>query len=74
MDCNNTCTQNGINKRNALVDAQNGVVDRHGHLLPGSVDEGAELLDAYFAAQLERAEDAARGGDLVRPVAEPSTS
>jgi integrase len=38
-------------------------LDRYGHLLPGSVDEGAELLDAYLAAQLERAEEAARGAD-----------
>jgi hypothetical protein len=37
------------------------------HLLPGSVDEGPELLDAYLAAQLERAEDAARGGGEVEP-------
>ena len=31
-------------------------LDRYGHLMPGSEDEAAELLDAY----LERADTAAR--------------
>lgn len=39
-------------------------LDRYGHLLPGSVNEGAELLDAYLVGQLQRAEDAARRGEL----------
>ena len=41
-------------------------LDRYGHLFPGSEDEAAELLDAYLAAQRERAESAARaaGGEL----------
>jgi integrase len=41
-------------------------LDRYGHLMPGSEDEAASLLDAYLTAQRERAEDAARaaGGEL----------
>jgi integrase len=41
-------------------------LDRYGHLFPGSEDEAAELLDAYLAAQRERAESTARaaGGEL----------
>jgi integrase len=35
-------------------------LDTYGHLMPGSEDEAAVLLDAYLAAQRERAEDAAR--------------
>jgi integrase len=35
-------------------------LDTYGHLMPGSEDEAAGLLDAYLAAQRERAEDAAR--------------
>jgi integrase len=35
--------------------------DRYGHLLSGSEDEAAELLDAYLNAQLEAQEDRARG-------------
>lgn len=35
-------------------------LDTYGHLMPGSEDEAAELLDAYLTAQRERAEDAAR--------------
>jgi len=36
-------------------------LDRYGHLMPGSEEEAAGLLDAYLAAQRERAEEAARG-------------
>jgi hypothetical protein len=35
-------------------------LDRYGHLMPGSEDEAAALLDAYLVAQRERAENAAR--------------
>jgi hypothetical protein len=35
-------------------------LDTYGHLMPGSEDEAAGLLDAYLAIQRERAEDAAR--------------
>ena len=35
-------------------------LDRYGHLLPGSEEEAAGMLDTYLAAQRERAEDAAR--------------
>jgi integrase len=34
-------------------------LDTYGHLMPGSEDEAAGLLDAYLTAQRERAEDAA---------------
>jgi hypothetical protein len=36
-------------------------LDRYGHLMPGSEEEAAGLLDAYLTAQRERAEEAARG-------------
>ncbi len=39
-------------------------LDRYGHLMPGSEAEAAQLLDAYLAAQRERAEDAARGAEV----------
>ena len=35
-------------------------LDLYGHLMPGSESEAAELLDAYLAAQRERADEAAR--------------
>ena len=35
-------------------------LDTYGHLMPGSEDKAADLLDAYLTAQRERAEDAAR--------------
>jgi len=35
-------------------------LDRYGHLMPGSEDEAAGLLDTYLAAQLDGADDAAR--------------
>jgi integrase len=35
-------------------------LDRYGHLMPGSEDEAAGLLDAYLDAQRGRAEDQAR--------------
>ena len=47
-------------------------MDRYGHLMPGSEEEAAALLDSYLTAQRERAEEAARGaggcltGELVR--------
>jgi integrase len=41
-------------------------LDTYGHLMPGSSeDEAAGLLDAYLAAQRERAEDAARAAGAV---------
>jgi hypothetical protein len=36
-------------------------LDRYGHLMPGSEEEAAGLLDDYLAAQRERAEARARG-------------
>jgi len=41
-------------------------LDRYGHLMPGSEDEAAGMLDAYLTAQRKRAEEAARraGGEL----------
>jgi hypothetical protein len=35
-------------------------LDRYGHLMPGSEDEAAGMLDAYLDVQRERAEEAAR--------------
>lgn len=35
-------------------------LDRYGHLMPGSEEEAAEMLDAYLTAQRERAEEQAR--------------
>jgi len=35
-------------------------LDRYGHLMPGSEDEAAGMLDAYLTAQRKRAEEAAR--------------
>jgi integrase len=37
-------------------------LDRYGHLMPGSEDEAAQLLDAYLAAQHVEAEERARAG------------
>jgi integrase len=41
-------------------------LDRYGHLMPGSEDEAAALLDTYLSAQHERAEESGRaaGGVL----------
>ena len=41
-------------------------LDRYGHLMPGSEEEAAALLDTYLSAQRERAEEKARaaGGEL----------
>jgi integrase len=39
-------------------------LDRYGHLMPGTEAEAATLLDAYLTAQTERAEDAARTGEV----------
>jgi integrase len=41
-------------------------LDRYGHLMPGSKEEAAGLLDDYLAARHQRAEDAARGADGTR--------
>ena len=48
-------------------------LDRYGHLMPGSEEEAAELLDTYLMAQRQRVEEAARsaGGELT---GEPSQS
>jgi integrase len=35
-------------------------MDRYGHLMPGSEDEAAGLLDAYLEAKREAAEECAR--------------
>jgi hypothetical protein len=40
-------------------------LDTYGHLMPGSEEEAAGLLDAYLAAQRERAEDAARAASAL---------
>ena len=39
-------------------------LDRYGHLMPGSEDEAAKLLDAYLAAERERAEQAPRAAQI----------
>jgi hypothetical protein len=36
-------------------------LDRYGHLMPGSEEEAAGLLEVYLMAQRKRAEEAARG-------------
>ena len=36
-------------------------LDRYGHLMPGSEEEAAGLMDAYLQAQMKRTEDQARG-------------
>jgi integrase len=38
-------------------------LDTYGHLMPGSKAEAAQLVEAYLAAQRERAEEAAREAD-----------
>ena len=38
-------------------------LDRYGHLMPGSEDEAAGVLDSYLAVQRERAEDQARAAE-----------
>lgn len=38
-------------------------LDLYGHLMPGSEEEAADLLDTYLAAQRERAEDQARAAE-----------
>ena len=40
-------------------------LDRYGHLMPGSEEEAAGLLDAYLTAQREQAEEAARSAEPV---------
>ncbi len=38
-------------------------LDRYGHLMPGSEEEAAGLLDGYLAVRRKRAEEAARAAD-----------
>ena len=38
-------------------------LDRYGHLMPGSEQEAATLLDTYLTAERERAEDQARAAE-----------
>jgi integrase len=38
-------------------------MDRYGHLMPGSEEEAAGLLDTYLEAQLKQAEEAARSSE-----------
>lgn len=40
-------------------------LDRYGHLMPGSEEEAAGLLDAYLSTQQKRAEEQARAAHLV---------
>ena len=42
-------------------------LDRYGHLMPGSEEEAADLLDGYLAARRKRAEDAVRAVDGPEP-------
>jgi hypothetical protein len=53
--------------------------DLYGHLMPGSEEEAAGLLDAYLAAQRKLADERARaaeasveGGDPIAGSAEPT--
>ena len=43
-------------------------LDRYGHLMPGSEEEAAGLLDDYLDAQRERAEEAARAAGAEWPM------
>jgi hypothetical protein len=47
-------------------------LDRYGHLMPGSEEQAAGLLDAYLDAERVRAEQAARaaGSEPVETVAD----
>jgi hypothetical protein len=47
-------------------------LDRYGHLMPGSEDEAAGLLDAYLTAQEKRAEEQARSPIVRQSAPEPS--
>jgi integrase len=40
-------------------------LDRYGHLMPGSEEEAAELLDSYLAADRKRGEETARAAEAV---------
>lgn len=40
-------------------------MDRYGHLMPGSEEEAAGLLDSYLAADRKRAEETARAAEAV---------
>ena len=48
-------------------------LDRYGHLMPGSHQEGADLLDAYLAAQRDQAEEKARSAEPVATGTIPGT-
>jgi integrase len=41
-------------------------LDRYGHLMPGSEEEAAGLLDSYLTAQRESAEERARAAEVSR--------
>jgi hypothetical protein len=57
----------GVNAKalsNYMGHANIGItLDRYGHLIPGSEDEAAALLDTYLASQLGDADAAARSAD-----------
>jgi hypothetical protein len=42
-------------------------LDRYGHMMPGSEQEAAALLDTYLAAQHERAQERGRAAGSVLP-------
>jgi hypothetical protein len=48
-------------------------LDRYGHLMPGSHQEGADLLDAYLATQRDQAEEKARSAEPVATGTIPGT-
>ena len=48
-------------------------LDRYGHLMPGSHQEGADLLDAYLATQCDQAEEKARSAEPVATGTIPGT-
>ena len=49
-------------RRNDKTSSVSITLDRYGHLMPGSEDEAAGLLDACLCAQHAKAEDRARAG------------
>ena len=51
----------GGQKRNAGHANISITLDRYGHLMPGSEEEAAGLLDSYLNVQRGRVEEAARG-------------
>jgi hypothetical protein len=60
----------GVNIKALSVFMGNATVgitlDRYGRLMPGSEEEAAGLLDAYLAAQRDRAKEAARSAGTVQ--------